>query len=146
MEALVTKDGALGALATASVVWAGCPGSAVKLVKMPQMLSPLIQTLAHILLRTELSPQRGGQAEHLSAFFKSSALQLKCNKTVSFSSFRRTFSDEEQEDKVIFFTINFHATVQLLLGMFLWLLPTADHTGVFIVFCHSYQSQISNEY
>ena len=81
---LVTKDGTLGALATASVVWAGCPGSAVKLVKMPQMLSPLIQTFAHILLRTELSPQRGGQAEHLSAFFKSSASQLKQQNCIIF--------------------------------------------------------------
>ena len=83
MEALVTKDGALGALATASVVWAGCPGSAVKLVKMPQMLHPSFRHL-HILLRTELSPQRGGQAEHLSAFFKSSASQLKQQNCIIF--------------------------------------------------------------
>ena len=129
MEALVTKDGALGALATASVVWAGCPGSAVKLVKMPQMLSPLIQTLAHILLRTESFHHREEARQSTSLLFSSQVLHSSNNKTVSFSSFRRTFSNEEQEEKVIFFTINFHATI-LLLGMFLWLLPTADHTSV----------------
>ena len=64
-----------------------------------------------IVCDAKVSPQRGGQTEHLSAFFKRFTAQT--TKTVSCSSFRITFSDEEREEMVLFFTIDFHATIAL---------------------------------
>ena len=55
---------------------------------------------------TELSAQRGGEVERLSAFFEP---HCSNNKAASFSSFRRNFSDEEQEEMVLFFAIDFRA-------------------------------------